>query len=79
MWLLNDALETVSDTVTAEAVIGDKVYPLTVWETGEVGANSNIKGESVSFLVPESNSESLILRLISAKGNSSEYKLKLMH
>lgn len=79
LWLLNDAPETVSDTVTAELVIGDKTYPLSVWETGDVAANSNTKGTNVSFVIPENSEDALTLRLTSAKGNSSEYKLKMMH
>ena len=79
LWLLNDAPETVSDTVTAELVMGDKTYPLSVWETGAVGANSNAKGANVSFVIPDNSEDALTLRLTSAKGNSSEYKLKMMH
>ena len=78
LWYLNDNPESVSDKVKVTISIGDQVFDMFTWETGDVKANGNKIGPSVNFVLPSiPGAEVLTLRLESMYNDrSSEYKLK---
>ncbi len=77
LWCLNDAPESVSDTIHATVTVGNQTFDLGTWETGDVAANANKQGDTVKLVLPkdEAAGNVLLLKLESAKGYSSEYKL----
>ena len=77
LWYLNDEPNEVSDTVTAYLEIGGEKYELLTWNTGNVAANDNKLGPAVNFVLPsDPDATEMTLHLASAKGNSSDYRLK---
>ncbi len=76
LWYLNDSPEVLSDTVTAIMEIDGAEYELLTWNTGSVKANCNKLGPAVNFTLPSvSGASEMKLKLLSANGNSSEYRL----
>ena len=76
LWYLNDAPETVSDTVRATIRVGTEEIPLATWETGEIPACTNKQGETIRAVLPQcSGTRELVLTLESANGNTTTYTL----
>ena len=77
IWYHNDSPETVSDKVTVVIEIGDKVFNMLTWDTGEIGANSNKIGPTVNLVLPSiPNAEAIKIYLKSSEdGRDNEYKL----
>lgn len=77
IWYLNDANETVSDTITIVIELDGKEYELLTWNTGDVEARTNKLGPAVNFILPScENASEMTLRLVSANGNTNSYRLK---
>ena len=76
LWYLNDGPEAVSDTVRVSVKLGDRVWDLLTWQTGNVDANTNLLGPAVNLKLPlDADTNELWLILEAQSGNSSEYKL----
>ena len=77
LWLLNDTYERVSDTVEVYMTVdGERTHILT-WETGISEENKNIKGHTVSFVVPETKTQLMTLTLEGGKYGKSSYTILL--
>ena len=74
IWLLNDTREIISDEIEVKLEIAVTEKSLAIWKTGET--NINTLGPTVHFVLPDVKADSFILKLVSKKGYSSEYKLK---
>lgn len=74
IWLLNDTGEIISDEIEVKLEIAGTEKSLAIWKTGET--NINTFGPTVHFVLPDVKADSFILKLVSKKGYSSEYKLK---
>ena len=53
LWLLNDSPEKVETIVEVYLEIDGKEKHIITWNTGESEENSNIKGHTVRFNIPE--------------------------
>lgn len=78
IWLLNDKPEKTSGCVRVELVIGEQINKLIEW-TAEAGPNSNTQGPTVHAVIPTSEEDFFVLRLVSDNGMENEYKLLLRH
>lgn len=76
LWLLNDAPEAVSATVSAYLIADGEKRHIMDWHTGEVAANTNKRGHMLQVQLPDTTTQKFILRLESEYG-SSEYPLLL--
>ncbi len=78
LWYVNDAPETVSDTVKVSVILGEEEFELFTWETGDVAARTNKVGPSANLHLPKvQNTDKLVLKLTSAHtGRSNEYTLR---
>lgn len=74
MWLLNDTLNEVEDTITAVLELDGVEYELATWNTGL--SKENILGPTVHMVLPEAGCEDMTLKLKSKLGASSEYRLR---
>ena len=78
LWYVNDAPETVSDTMKVIVILGDTEYEMFTWETGDVNARTNKVGPSMNMHLPKvKDADRLVLKLTSAHtGRSNEYTLR---
>ena len=73
LWLLNDAPTTANKTIKASIRLGDAVYPLLTWESGNVNANTNLMGPTINWMLPDVDAESFTLILETGDDAASEY------
>ena len=78
LWYVNDAPETVNDTVKVSVILGEEEFEMFTWETGNVAERTNKVGPSVNLHLPKvKNTDKLVLKLTSAHtGRSNEYTLR---
>lgn len=77
LWLLNNSVDTVSDTITAFLQLGDTEYELLTWKTGEVPAYTNRQGPKLNFILPNTvGATEMTLKLKAENGRESSYRLK---
>jgi hypothetical protein len=74
MWLLNDTLNAVEDTITAVLELDGVEYELATWNTGLT--DKNVLGPTAHILLPDAACEYMTLKLISKNGFSSKYNLR---
>lgn len=74
MWLLNDTLNAVEDTITAVLELDGVEYELATWNTGLT--DKNVLGPTAHILLPDASCEYMTLKLISKNGFSSKYNLR---
>lgn len=74
IWLLNDSPEAVSGAVRISVCIGAKTSQLLEWNAS-VGANTNLQGPTVRFVLPGVETDRVTLMLESDNGLSSSYCL----
>ena len=72
IWLLNDTPKPISGKVSVKARVGDKSYDLITWEAS-ADANSNNRGVTVRFILPDVKTDKIVLTL-DAGEYSSEYE-----
>lgn len=77
IWYHNDSPKTVSDEVEVIIQVGDKIFNMLTWNTGEIEANCNKIGPTVNLVLPSvPNAECVKVYLKSAhKERNNEYKL----
>ena len=74
LWLLNDTQNAVSDSVKVTLTVGDTVVDIIEWNaTAEI--NSNRRGPTVRYELPEENGNTLVLCLENENGLDSTYRL----
>lgn len=76
IWLLNDTGEDAGDVITAVLELAGRSYRLAAWDTGVT--KENILGPTVHMALPDEQCDYMILKLISDRGNSSEYRLRYL-
>ncbi len=72
IWLLNDSVDAVSDTVEVFIEIGGERKRLMIWETGELAPNTNMRGHKIQFKLPLMETQ-LIKLILSADCGESTY------
>ena len=77
LWLLNDSVHEVEDTIDAYIVVDGEEHFVMRWNTGKVAANTNKRGNILQFPLSGVTEDLLYLKLVSAKGNDNEYMLKM--
>lgn len=76
LWLLNDTQGAVSDTISAYLEINGEQLPILDWNTPLSEKNGNIKGHTISVILPEVKEATFFkLVLVSRKYGNSEYTL----
>lgn len=75
LWLLNDAPYDTSDTISAWIDVDGISTHVMDWNTGQIGANQNKMGHTLSVPLPAMESDTFTLRLESANGFGSSYTL----
>jgi len=76
LWLLNDSVHSVEDTIDAYIVTGNKEHFVMRWSTGVVEPNTNKRGNILQFPLEGIGDDIFYLKLVSEKGNDNEYMLK---
>jgi len=79
LWLLNDSPKGYSNfTIKAYIEIAGEEVLLAEWKTGMIPANQNKKGPSVSYLLPNVNTDRIKVKLKCLENDkySSSYELK---
>lgn len=71
LWLLNDSNEEVETTVDAYLEINGQQTHIMTWNTGKSKKNSNIKGHTIRFTVPNDFDGEFKVLLISVVGDST--------
>lgn len=76
LWLLNDSDFDIEDKISVEILIGNETYKELTWGTGTVNTMANKMGPTIHFKLPDKvDAEYFIVKIISSKYQSSEYKL----
>ena len=74
LWLLNDAPASAEGTVHVTATVGEHSYDLGEWKA-VAGANSNQRGPTVRFVLPDVyNTDKVVLTLSSDGDKQSKYE-----
>ena len=76
LWLLNDSVTDVEDTVEVYFTIDGIKKHIMSWNTGVVKANTNARGHRIAVDIPESATQIMTLSL-EAKCGTSEYRFLL--
>ncbi len=76
IWLLNDTYDKVSDTVEVYITVDGVRKHLVTWNTPETEPNKNVCGPSVTYKVPDAETQLITLTLEAASGKS-EYRVLL--
>lgn len=74
LWLLNDTGCETEDVIDAYIILGDRKEHLVKWYTGKT--NGNKQGPTVNVILPQADTDYIILRLEAQGGNNSEYKYR---
>jgi beta-mannosidase len=73
LWLLNDAPTPADGKVTVTATVGEQSFELIEW-SASAAANSNTRGVTVRFVLPDVAADRIVLKLDSTNGYSSTYE-----
>jgi beta-mannosidase len=73
LWLLNDAPTPADGKVTVTATVGEQSFELIEW-SASAAANSNTRGVTVRFVLPDIAADRIVLKLDSTNGYSSTYE-----
>ncbi len=76
IWMLNDSVNDVHDTVSVSIEIGGDSNHILDWETGNVSANNNKTEHTVSFPLPEYSADKFDLVLTTRHWGESRYTLQ---
>ena len=76
LWLLNDSPEAVQTNVEVYLTIDGKTTLVEAWNNIEAEPNKNVKGENVSFVLPQTENQVITITLKSDLGEN-EYKFLL--
>lgn len=71
LWLLNDSPQKVETTIDAYLEINEEIKHIITWQTGETAENTNIKGHSICFNLPEGVNGEFKILLKSDVGEST--------
>ena len=75
LWLLNDSPEAAEQTIRVSICIDGIEYPILTWETGIVNAGTNKIGPTVNWILPDVNTDHIVVKLSADNDVSNEYKL----
>ena len=78
LWLLNDSLEAVSDTVRVWVQMGEEKRFVMEWHTGEVAAQTNKRGHMIQFELPETETQTEFTLILESSHGTSRYRLPLL-
>ena len=78
IWFHNDTPQPACGSVRAVLQLGDSEWELLNWQA-QAQANGNLQGPTVHFVLPESDTDFIIFRLIAENGADNEYRLLLRH
>ena len=76
LYMLNNSPEAFSDIVNVYITIDGEKKHLVTWETGTVKENSNVKGHTVNFVMPDTETQVVTLTLECSVG-TNEYRVLL--
>ena len=76
IWLLNDSPDTAEKTVKVSVELAGRTYDLLTWDTGRVGANTNLMGPTVNWVLPDADADDMVLVLDTGDGAASRYRLR---
>ena len=71
---MNDTGCETEDVIDAYIILGDRKEHLVKWYTGKT--NGNKQGPTVNVILPQADTDYIVLRLEAQGGNSSEYKYR---
>lgn len=73
IWLLNDSFVSVSKSIHISLVLGNETFHLLTWETGSTSKNK--LGPTVNLILPDVDSNDMVLILECGSSSSSQYRL----
>ena len=75
LWLINDTVESISDTTKVTVKVGDTVIDVMEWKA-ETGANANRRGPTIRVPLPREKGDTVVLTLENENGRASTYTLQ---